>query len=134
MFPNVWLPWQHLAKQFRIIHFSQRYVIQVLCAKFHDNRMKTAKVTGSRIFPKKCCYHCNDDFAHTKNNRCLRFTITHLHAKFEDDPRRIAAGRALTRKSLRRRRDEAKSIVYSELCSGDTIILHCVSWTRSCQK
>ena len=41
----------------------------------------------------------------------LRFTITHLHAKFEDDPRRTAAGRAFTRKSLRRRRrDKAKTI------------------------
>merc|ERR1712049_4322 len=44
------------------------------------------------------------------------------HAKFEDDRRRNAAGRALTRKSLRRRgRDEAKSIVSRELRSGDTI-------------
>ena len=34
-------------------HFSQRHVILVLCAKFHDNRVTTAEVTGSRIFPQK---------------------------------------------------------------------------------
>ena len=32
-------------------------------------------------------YHGNDDSTHTKNDWRLRFTITHLHAKFEDDPR-----------------------------------------------
>ena len=32
----------------------------------------------------------------------IPFTITHLHAKFEDDPRRTAAGKAFTTKSLRR--------------------------------
>ena len=34
-------------------NFSQRHVILVLCANFHDNRVKTAEVTGSRIFPQK---------------------------------------------------------------------------------
>ena len=45
------------------------------------------EVTGSRIFPQKMLYHGNDDSAHSKNDWRLRFTITHLHAKFEDDPR-----------------------------------------------
>ena len=77
-------------------------------------------------FPQKYGYHGNHVSTHSKNNRRLCFTILDLHAKFKDDRRRNAAGRALTRKSLRRRRrtrrDEAKSIVSSELCSGDTII------------
>ena len=74
-------------------------------------------------FHKNPGYHGNHVSTHTKNNRLLRFTIMDLHAKFEDDRTRNAAGRALTRKSLRRRtrRDEAKTIVSSELCSGDTI-------------
>ena len=91
---------------------------------------KQQKLQVLEYFHKKCCYHGNDDSAHTKNDWRLRFTIMHLHAKFEDDPRRTAAGRALTRKSLRqtrrtrrrRRRDEAKSIVSHELRSGDTIM------------
>ena len=56
-------------------------------------------------------------------------TALHLQAKFEDDPIRIAAGRALTIKSLQRRmwarrqrRDKAKVTVSSELCSGDAMI------------
>ena len=80
-------------------NFSQRHVILVLCAKFHDNRVKTAEVTGSRIFPQKMLLPWHDDSAHTKNDWRLRFTIMHLHAKFEDDPRRTAAGRVLTIKS-----------------------------------
>ena len=55
----------------------------------------------------KCCYHGNDDSAHTKNNWGLCFTITQIQTKFEDDPIRIAAGRALTIKSLRRQRRDS---------------------------
>ena len=71
-FPDVWLPWQRVAQQFQKFNFSQRHVILVLCAKFHDNHVKTAEVTSSRIFPQKC-YHANDDSAHTKNNWRLCF-------------------------------------------------------------
>ena len=35
-----------------------------------------------------------------QNNRLLRLIIIHIHTKFEDDPTRTAAGRAITRKSL----------------------------------
>ena len=45
------------------------------------------KLQVLEYFHKICCYHGNDDSAHTKNDWRLRFTITHLHAKFEDDPR-----------------------------------------------
>ena len=79
------------------------------------NRVKPAEVTGSRIFPQKNVVTMATMTAPTPKNDCrLCFTITHLHAKFEDDPRRTAAGRALTSKSLRRRtrrRDDAKSIL-----------------------
>ena len=93
-------------------------------------REELQPVGRSQEFYKNCRYHGNDDSAHTKNNRCLRLPIIHLHAKLEDDPRKTPTCSSLTRKSLRRtrRRDDDKTIVSTELCSGDTII----GWIDDC--
>ena len=75
-------------------------LILLLCAICYDKLKKSRSYRFYQIFHKKYGYHGNHVSTHSKNNRRLCFTIMDLHAKFEDDRRRNAASRALTRQSL----------------------------------
>ena len=75
-------------------------LILLLCAICYDKLEKKQKLQVLPNFPQKYGYHGNHVSTHSKNNRRLCFTIIDLHAKFEDDRRRNAASRALTRQSL----------------------------------